>query len=91
MHSTIGDFAQAVRDGIDTGLENEIYSFSKKPGTITNGALMRKAQWKRWMSKFINRWEEERNSDRNCIIDKFPSSADISKECVFFFNFLVVV
>ena len=77
--SSIGDFAEAVRTGIDKGLENDIYTFSRKPGTITNGALMRKGQWKRWMTKFINRWEEERNNDRKCIVDKFPSPSSIKK------------
>ena len=84
-HAGFDEFADAVKDGIYDGLSNDIYSYSAKPGTITNGAMMRREQWYGWLSKFVDVWHEQVSEvGRKCLAEKFPydSPGDLDKERV---------
>jgi len=84
-HAGFDEFANAVKDGIYDGLTNDIYSYSAKPGTITNGAMMRREQWYGWLSKFVDVWHEQVSEvGRRCLAEKFPydSPGDLDKERV---------
>ena len=88
-HAGYEEFANQVRDGIERGLNNDIYTYSRRPGTVTNGALRRKDQFRVWFTNIFDVWYQDvtEASDwgtRKCLTDNFPydSPGNLDKECV---------
>ena len=77
--SAFTNFVNAVRAGIATAIENDVESYTRRPGEITRGVRMRRDQWTRWFTKIFNKWVTDHqkavNSGRRyCLVDRFPMS-----------------
>ena len=85
-HAGFEEFGDAVKAGIHQGLHNDIMSYSRRPGVITNGAIMRREQWYNWFASNVDIWlyEVDTIGERKCLTDKFPydSPGDLDKERV---------
>ena len=71
------------------GLNNDIYTYSRRPGTVTNGAIQRRAQFNMWFTNIFDVWyqdvtEASNAGTRACLTDNFPydSPGNLDKECV---------
>merc|ERR1711892_109445 len=82
-HAGFEEFGDAVKAGIRQGLHNDIMSYSRRPGVITNGAIMRREQWYNWFASNVDIWlyEVDTIGERKCLTDKFPydSPGDLDK------------
>ena len=87
--SAFGNFVDAVRAGISKGLHNDVESYTRRPGQVTKGVVMRRDQWTHWFTKLFNKWVSDhqksvRSGRRTCLVDNFsPGTTDgqITKEC----------
>ena len=88
-HTGYEEFGNRVRGGIEQALENDILTFLRKPGAVTDAARRRKDQFQRWFVKIFDVWytdvtEASDAEARECLTDNFPydSPGNLDKECV---------
>ena len=83
-HAGFDEFANQLKSSVMDALTNDIYSYSRVPGKITNGAQNRRAQWGDWFFQIVDNWNNEIDDGegRKCLTDNFPydSPGDLGKD-----------